>query len=187
MTKSITIVKKVSKAQFTEHQAWLAYSCCYIPSMVYSLTAVSLNEKQLTIIQKQTTSKFTQLCGFKITFPKAVVHGPVAYGGLGFPHLYLECNVSKIETIIFHINKGTTLGSSICMNINWLQMHSGINAPVLERKRCLDYVQDNWSIEIQKFLNTCDATLKIICLWIPELSRHNDTSIMEDQVLESYS
>jgi hypothetical protein len=112
--------------------------------MVYSLTAVSLNEKQLTIIQMQATSKFTQLCGFESTFPKAVVHGPVAYGGLGFPHLYAESNISKIETIICHISKCSTLGSSLCMNLNWLQLHSGLSTPVLESTCNIDYIQDNW-------------------------------------------
>jgi hypothetical protein len=78
LKKSQSMVQKVSRAQFSEHQAWLAYSCSYIRSRVYSLTAVSLNEKQLTTIQQNATSRFTQLCGFEKPFPKAVVHGPVA-------------------------------------------------------------------------------------------------------------
>jgi hypothetical protein len=108
MDKSDKIVKKVERSQWTQHQAWLVYCCCFVPSMVYSLTAVSLSEKQLATIQRKLTSKFAQLCGFEITFPKAVVHGPIDFGGLGFPHLYVDSNIGKIETMICHINKKTT-------------------------------------------------------------------------------
>jgi hypothetical protein len=153
--------------------------------MVYSLTAVSLNKKQLSTIQKHATSRFTQLCGFEKTFPKAVVHGPVAYGGLGFPYLYAKSNIGKIETIICHINKGTTLGSSLCMNINWLQLHSGRSKPILECKDSINYVQDNWFMEIKKFLNTCNATIKINSLWVTTLSQHNDQFIMDASGLDT--
>jgi hypothetical protein len=118
------------------HIAAVTFHPCYI---VYP---VSLNKTQLTNIQRQATSKFTQLCGFEITFPKAVVHGPIAYGGLGFPHLYVESNIGKIETIICHINKGTTLGATMCMNINWLQMQAGISISVFESIQQIDYIQD---------------------------------------------
>jgi hypothetical protein len=187
MNESLSIVKKVSRAQFTQHQARLAHSCCYIPSMVYSLTAVSLNEKQLKTIQKQATSKFTQLCGFEITFPEAVVHGPVSYGGLGFPHLYVESNISKFETIICHINKSTTLGSSICTNISWLQLHTGISSPILESNLHVDYIQDTWFKEIKIFLNSCGASIKINNIWIPTISRFNDRFIMEELMLDGQS
>jgi hypothetical protein len=179
LNKSTSIVKKISRAQLSKHQAWLAYSCCYIPSMVYSLTAVSLDEKQLTIIQKQAISKFTQLCGFEITFLKAVVHGPLCYGGLGFPHLYVESNAAEIETIICHVNKENTLGKSLCMNINWLQLHSGIGIPVFESSTNIDYIQDTWFQEIKNFLNICNAGLKINGLWQPTKLRHNDSFIMD--------
>jgi hypothetical protein len=179
MDKSDKIVKKVERFQLTQHQAWLAYTCCLIPSMVYSLTAVSLSEKQLTTIQRKATSKFTQLCGFEITFPKAVVHGPIDFGGLGFPHLYAESNICKIETMICHITKKTTPGETFCLNINWIQLLSGISSPVFESDKHLDYIQDNWFLEIKKFLNMCKATIKINSLWSPQLMKINDKFIMD--------
>jgi hypothetical protein len=103
--------------------------------MVYSLTAVSMEEKQLTSIQKRATTQFTRMCGYEMTFPKAAVHGPKCFGGLGFKHLYVESNVNKIEAVICHVNKQTKLGKIMLMNLNWIQLHSGIRTPILEHKK----------------------------------------------------
>jgi hypothetical protein len=109
-----------------------------------------------------------------------VVLGPVIYGGLGFSHLYAESNISKVETIICHINKGSKLGSTICLNINWLQLHSGISVPILESNLKIDYIQDTWFKEIKSFLNICNVKIKINSLWLPPLARYNDKFIMEE-------
>jgi hypothetical protein len=171
---------KVSKAQLTTTQAWLAYKCCYVPAMMYSLTAVNLSEKQLTNLQRKATSKFTQVCGYEITFPKAVVHGPTSFGGLGFPHLYVESSVGKIEALMCHINKKTSLGQTMGLNLNWIQLHCGIDVPFLECKYPLDYVQTNWFTEIKRFLFKCNAEIIIKSLWVPELLRENDFFIMDN-------
>jgi hypothetical protein len=100
--------------------------------MVYSLTAVNLNEKQLTTIQRKATSNYTQAAGFETTFPKAIVHGPISFGGLGFLHLFVESNIGKIGTIICHINKKNALGKSKVTNLNWVQLHAGTGTPLLQ-------------------------------------------------------
>jgi hypothetical protein len=125
----------VSRDQLNHRQAWLAYSYYFIPSMTYCLAAVSMTEKQLLTIQNKATTKFTQLCGYEMTFPKAVVHGPVAIGGLGFQNLYAESNIQKIKTIICNINKQTILGKSMMINLNWVQIHAGTEIPLLETRK----------------------------------------------------
>jgi hypothetical protein len=72
-----------------------AHTYYYIPAMTYSLAAVSMTEKQLYKIQQHATTQFSRMCGFEKGFPKAVVHGPVAFGGLGFLSLYAESNIKK--------------------------------------------------------------------------------------------
>jgi hypothetical protein len=169
LSKSNSMAELVNVAQFTHHQAWLAYSCCYIPTMVYSLTAVNLNEKQLTEIQRKATTYYTRATGFERTFPKAVVHGPVSFGGLGFQHLYVESNIGKLETLICHINKKTSLGTTMVTNLNWVQMHAGVKTPVLEYNKKLDYVENNWFDEIRIFLYKCQAKVIVKSAWVPKL------------------
>jgi hypothetical protein len=179
LDKSNKFADKVRQAQFTTEQATIAYNCCYIPSMVYSLTAVNLNKKQLTTIQRKATSSYTQAAGYEITFPKAVVHGPLCFGGLGFQHLFVESNIGKIDTILCHINKQSQLGNSMKTNLNWIQLHSGIGTPVLQCSKNLDYIQQNWFDEVRKFLVKNNATITIQSTWTPPLLRENDFYIME--------
>jgi hypothetical protein len=184
LNKSNKIALQIAKGQLNTRQAKLAYSCCYIPSMIYSLTAVSLTMKQLDQIQQKATTQLTRASGYEISFPKAVIHGPTEFGGLGFQKLYVESNVNKIESILCHINKQTTLGATMKMNINWIQMHSGIQQPFLETTNPLEYLQQNWFVEIRKFLVTSKATIKIKNLWIPTLLWTNDSMIMQQKILQ---
>jgi hypothetical protein len=179
MKKSNDICDLASKGQFNRRQSWLAYKSCYIPSMTYSLTAVSMNEKQLAIIQKKATTQFSRNCGFEMSFPKAVVHGPTCFGGLGFNNLYVESSIAKIESLICHINKETPLGASMRINLNWVQLHSGLKKPFFISNKYIDYIQENWFLEIRKFLIKCSVTINIKSIWVPQLIREGDRMIMK--------
>jgi hypothetical protein len=113
LKKSDTMAELVEKSQFTKQQSWLGYNSCYIPAMTYSLSAVS-DQKHLDKIQCKSTTQFTRACGFEVTFPKTIVHAPsLAFGGLGLKSLYVESNISKLESIICNINKNINLGKSM--------------------------------------------------------------------------
>jgi hypothetical protein len=108
-----------------------------------------------------------------------VVHAPIAFGGLGFLNLYSESNIMKIEAIICHINKMTPLGETMKTILNWVQIHSGQEVPILESKRDVQYIQDNWYTEVKKFLNRCNATIEIKSAWRPRKLQENDVIIMD--------
>jgi hypothetical protein len=101
------------------------------------------------------------MCGYEITFPKAAVHGPLCYGGLGFKHLYVESNVYKIQSVICHINKGTKLGKTMLINLIWIQLHSGIATPILEHKQRIDYIKEHWFKEIHICVMKNNAKIEI--------------------------
>jgi hypothetical protein len=102
--------------------------------MTYCLTAVNMSENELLKIQQKATTQFTRMIGFECTFPKAVVHAPIAFGGLGFINLYTESNIMKIEAIICNINKMTPLGETMKTILNWVQIHSGKGIPILQNR-----------------------------------------------------
>jgi hypothetical protein len=183
--KSNKIAEKIQKGQLNHRQSRIAYGSCYIPSMVYSLTAVSMDESQLIKIQQKATSQFTRMCGFEMTFPKAVVYGPVGFGGLGFQNLYVESNVNKIETIICHMNQNSPLGEKIRMILNWIQLHTGVEVGYLENQNPLLYIQNTWFTEVRRFLIKSNAKMKIKSTWAPKKLRQKDSMIMD--YMESYN
>jgi hypothetical protein len=111
-----------------------------------------LEETQLLKIQQKATTEFTRLCGYEMSFPKAVVHGPLCFGGLGFHQLYVESNIKKIESLLCNINQNTNLGKSMKLNLNWIQIHIGVRKLFLESLESYNYIQKNWFTEILKFI-----------------------------------
>jgi hypothetical protein len=62
--------------------------------------------------------------------PRALIHGPLEMGGCEIPHIYTEMLGLKIESIISHICADSILGKSFRININYLQLLSGLEQPI---------------------------------------------------------
>jgi hypothetical protein len=85
--------------QLNKRQARLAYRSVYLPSMIYTLPATSLNEQETNFIQQPAIQKFIRVCGYEKSFPRTAVYAPIKYGGLGLPQLYAYSSGCKIECL----------------------------------------------------------------------------------------
>jgi hypothetical protein len=108
--KSNEISIKINTCQLNRRQAKMAYNSCYIPAILYSLSAVTISQQQVDQIQQQATSAFIWKCGYDQHFPRCVVYGHNKFGGLGFLQLYVEGNIKKITALLSHVNNNTMLG-----------------------------------------------------------------------------
>jgi hypothetical protein len=130
----------ISKGQVNRRRARLAYNSSYVSSLAYSLASTRLNKTQINDIQCQAIGKFLQKFGFEKFFPRAATYGPTKYGGIGMTNLYSYSTCQKIETIIEHINSGTSLGEVIFLVLEWIQCHCGVQEPFLTSKRQFEYL-----------------------------------------------
>jgi hypothetical protein len=71
----------------------------------------------------------------------------------------------KLELVISHIRAGSALGKLYRININYLQLHSGVETPVLESSKELSSLEQNWLTQFREFLITVNGKLKIRDLW----------------------
>jgi hypothetical protein len=181
--KSDQLAVRAKQGQLNRRQARRAYSSYYIPAMIYSMASSNLNKTQLQDIQRRATTYFLQICGYEGNFPRAVVYGPIQFGGLGMKELYTECNCNRIESLLCHINMHTQLGQIMKMNLNWLQINYGTSIPTLRDFHCKKYIQHNWFTNIQQFLASNNATIDIAGLWTPKKMRAHDIVLM-DQLME---
>lgn len=179
LTKSNAFATKVHHAKMSRTQAKMAYNSIYIPSMLYSIPATNLSEAELNIIQRKATNRFLSACGFEKGFPRAVVHGPTAYGGLGMPHLYTEGLLLKIEALISHVRANTSLGKAMISNLNWTQLVAGTQQHILESSSPINYIQHNWLMHIREFLIKVRGTITIQDTWKPRVSREFDIMLMD--------
>jgi hypothetical protein len=129
--KSRQFGRKLNNASLTRKQAITAYKIIYITSMPYGLLACSLSCTEMEIIQKSTLDKFLPFMGYERGSPRALIHGPSEMGGCKIPHLYTEMMGLKIESVIVHIRADSLLGKSFRININYLQLLTGLESPIL--------------------------------------------------------
>jgi ribonuclease HI len=179
--KSTNMGNLVFSGQLNRRQARLAHNMVYIPSMLYSLPAMSIPEEETYSIQQKANTKFLQVCGLAKSFPRAVlvVYGPTEFGGIGLKYLYTESSCIKIDCLINHIKTDTSLSIEMKININWVQLHAGTSTPILESTQQLLYIEYNWFLSIKEFLNMINAKIEITNLWQPSPLREGDIILMD--------
>ncbi len=80
-SKAATTAHLIISSNFTKSDTFLAYHCCWIPSICYSLGTSAMDSKTLKSVQGPATSVFLQKMGFNKHFPRAVAFGPSEMGG----------------------------------------------------------------------------------------------------------
>ena len=66
----------------------------------------------------------------------------------------------------------------IKININYLQLLSGIQEPILESNKSLSYIGKNWITHLRDYLITINAKLEIKDLWQIKKQTTNDRILM---------
>jgi Reverse transcriptase (RNA-dependent DNA polymerase) len=159
---------KAINGQMNRRQGRLAYRSRYIPAMLYSLPAMSYVENTTNSIQQPAIGKFLQVSGFEKNFPRAITYGAKEYGGLAMPQLYVESSCCKVQSIITHINSKTDLGTLIIIVLNWMLLCCGITENILNTRKQIHYIEQNWIFSVKEFLNTVNAAINIKGIWTPK-------------------
>ena len=117
--------------------------------VTYCLSACSFTAGQLERVQAQALFQFLPAIGYLQKTSRALVHGPIEFGGYNIPHLYAIHGAQKIITVINHIRANTDLGKTFVININILQLTSGRSTQFLSVENPLSYIPDNWLLHLK--------------------------------------
>lgn len=121
--------------------------------------------------------------GIERTTSRVLVHTPKFYGGFDIPNFYVEMNIQRIETLLSHNRAKTPLGTSQEINLDFVQLYSGLATPVFELTEKVDYLESAWYQQLHNFLVDSDATIRIKNKWTPVAEQHKDIPIMEKIIL----
>jgi len=66
----------------------------------YPLVAMMFTQHQCADIMHPILSQDLPLAGFVRTFPRAIMHGPLQWGGLNIPNLYMEQLIAHVHTLL---------------------------------------------------------------------------------------
>ena len=100
--------------------------------------------------------------------------------GLDLPDIYVMQSTAQIKAIIFHLNKGTMVGTLLWIEIEAACLELGVNKSLFK----LDYgkwnhlLTDYWLKSTWRFCSEHTITLQGPCP-LPEYQRENDECLME--------
>jgi hypothetical protein len=120
--------------------------------------------------------------GHNNSMSRAIVFGPKELGGYGVQHIYTEMQGMKIKSILCHLGSQTLLGKAILININYLQLTSGLKSPVLKTNYPFVYIENNWLLQLREYLATISARLELSKVWKMLPQREYDMSIMDTRL-----
>lgn len=85
-------------------------------------------------IQQMIIGNSLAVAGFSSKMPRAVVFGPVRYGGMRWESPYSILLHAQIKMLIGSLRLNDTVGKLIRLQLRWLQVLAGTTTPVLENK-----------------------------------------------------
>ena len=92
--------------------------------------------------------------------PKAVVYGPMKYGGLNYPQFKMIQMKKSIMYLIKQLRWDKDMAKELRVNIKLTQLMSGFEALLMEDpSRPIDYLEESWVLTVRKRLKTLDAKI----------------------------
>jgi hypothetical protein len=79
-----------------------------------------------------TLSEEETSCGVSKSSPRAVIIGPLCFGGMGINDLYTDSSCINIECILNNFKTESEMSQVMEIVLNWLQINAGTITPILE-------------------------------------------------------
>ena len=97
----------------------------------YFLPITTFSHQQCNKIQSQLHQALLPKVGFYRHMPLTVVFGPRKFGGIGMFDFYTEQLIEHLRLIVLEIRKDSTAGKLLRIELDSLQLISGLQQPVL--------------------------------------------------------
>ena len=179
--KADAFALKVKLSALSLEEAGVLYSSIYVPSICYGLQSGCLTLKQAEKAQSQFTMAILPRMGYNRNTPRAIIFGESIKGGAGLRHLYSEQGTRQIRSTLYHIRKGTALGTTILIQLKWAQLVCGTSIPILTdiNRRIPHLSNERWITTLHHFLGISNLAIYLVDIQPAAPKRINDRHIMD--------
>ena len=133
-------------------------------------------EGNVTIIAK---------CGYNCNTKRAIIYGPMEYGGANFRRLYDQQGIAQVQLFLRHWRTSTTAGKLLRCVVEWAQYCVGTSNPLMEHvQEDLPHLESRWLSSLREYLAFINAGLQLDNTGVAPLERRHDEFIM-DRILSS--
>jgi len=147
--------------------------------LAYPLVTTTLTRQQCHTIMTPLLQQGLPKAGVIRTFPRALAHGPLQYGGLDIPHLFTEQVIAHIQTILrYGPDKSDPTGHLLHTTAEAMRLEIGYAGELLTAPPCLAAnITNSWIKHVWTSTQECGITLLTNFADIP-LQRHGDIELM---------
>jgi len=147
--------------------------------LVYPLPTTTLTWQQCHRIMTPILHQGLSRAGVVRTYPWALVHGPLQYGGLDIPHLFTEQLLAHVHTILQfgpHCEDPTSF--LLHATGEAMRLEVGYSGKLLAAPLCLkDNVTDSWLKHV--WITTCESAITLLTDFANyDIPRQGDIKIM---------
>jgi len=113
---------------------------------MYPLIGHSCTESDLQFLQKPIDNEVLHILGLNEHFPRAVLHAPLLYGGLGFAPLHAQHGADKLILFLHHIRECGKTQEALMTTMSITQIECGASTPFinLQPEKWSHLVTDTW-------------------------------------------
>jgi hypothetical protein len=144
-----------------------------------------MTRHQLQQIESPCINALLTKMGYNRHFPRAIVFGPIEYGGMGLKNLYFQQGFLQIKGFLPATREDTTVTPLLRILMRTMQLEAGTSHNQLQsswhRKRILSYLTPTWLTNLATFLedNGLNIHMNEDLSWRPPLQRANDSYLMD--------
>jgi len=171
---------RMAAARSSPSDATFSLKHVVLRKLMYPLTTTTFSHHQCHQIMTPLLQEGLARTGVVRTYPRALVHGPLQYGGLEIPHLYTEQIVAHARTILrYGIDRSDPTGFLLHTAAEAMRLELGINGELLAAPLILqDHITTSWIKHVWVSTQESEITLLTDFTDYPP-QRHGNMAIMQ--------
>ena len=174
-----SFTKTVRMAQLDRIGGYHVYAMLWCSKFRYSSPCLGFTSNRLEVITKKVMGPCLSAAGYSSKMPRAVVFGPSTYGGMQWETPLSILLTSQLTMLIGSIRLDDIIGKLILIQLEWIQLVSGLGTPILEYTKIIDYIPSGWIQNLHRLLVETGLQVKIDNSWRATKRRVKDDIIME--------
>ena len=131
----------------TRREAVTVYRSYYRAKFEYCLPITTFSKQQTALIEQPCINALLPKMGYNRHFPRALVFGPVQYGGLGIKNLYYSQGCQHMKWFLKVMRSDSTINPLLNILLRQTQMEAGTREPMLSARhkdRIISYQTPSW-------------------------------------------
>ena len=178
--KIVKMCKAAASMRLSQWEAETMLKPRLVPQTTYGMRLSQFTTKQCTDLDKIVNRTFLPVLKINRNSPRALVHGPLQYGGMEIPKHESLQDEWGLHFFIQSLRWSKTTANDIITVVDAYQLASGFVTPVLESPGLpIHHVGTGLIDHIRNRLRTLGGIIKLEDTWCPSLQRINDDLLLE--------